>query len=194
MMTLSILGLYRRSPSLFDDLSLPEGVNRDTLISGLLTDTAELEVLYPDPEFFRYALGIYSRRRVGSWQKWHDSAALRYNPLDTYDRTEEWEDIGSSESSGSSVSGGESDNRESRYPYDSPLDPTPTGWTSASDNSHATTEGKGSHCNRRSGRVHGNTGGKTFQQLVIEERRVADPDIYQYLIDDIARHFTVGVW
>lgn len=49
--TLSILGLYQREPTLFDELELPGSMNKDVLIDNILYEAATLEAYYPDPNF-----------------------------------------------------------------------------------------------------------------------------------------------
>ena len=79
--TLSFLGLYRADDQLFSMLQVPAGVNKDLLIDNLLLDSAELEVIYPDPEFMKNALGIYSGRQVKVWESLAKTFDLEYNPI-----------------------------------------------------------------------------------------------------------------
>ena len=50
--TMSILGLWNNDHSIFDLMQLPEGFteeDRETVTDSILTECAELEVLYPAP-------------------------------------------------------------------------------------------------------------------------------------------------
>lgn len=87
--TLSLLGLYQINKNLFDDILLPAGVEseRETIKSILLLNSAELEVLYPDPDTMRAALGLYSHERIDSWNKLYDTTVLKYNPIWNKDGT-----------------------------------------------------------------------------------------------------------
>lgn len=85
--TLSFLGLYRADDTLFSNLQVPAGVNKDLLIDNFLLDSAELEVIYPDPEFMKAALGIYSKRQVGVWESLAKTFDLEYNPIWNVDGT-----------------------------------------------------------------------------------------------------------
>lgn len=88
--TLSILGLYQREPTLFDELELPGSMNKDVLIDNILYETATLEAYYPDPNFMKFMIGRWSFMNQSVWQKLYDTTVLEYNPIFNYDRTEEW--------------------------------------------------------------------------------------------------------
>lgn len=79
--TLSFLGLYQADPQLFDSLAVPAGVDKSLLVDNFLLDSAELEVIYPDPEFMKNALGIYSQRQVKVWESLAKAFELEYNPI-----------------------------------------------------------------------------------------------------------------
>lgn len=88
--TLSILGLYQREPTLFDELELPGSMNKDVLIDNILYEAATLEAYYPDPNFMKFMIGRWSFMNQSVWQKLYDTTVLKYNPIFNYDRTEEW--------------------------------------------------------------------------------------------------------
>lgn len=88
--TLSILGLYQREPTLFDELKLPGSMNKDVLIDNILYEAATLEAYYPDPNFMKFMIGRWSFMNQSVWQKLYDTTVLEYNPIFNYDRTEEW--------------------------------------------------------------------------------------------------------
>ncbi len=88
--SLSILGLYQREPTLFDELELPGSMNKDVLIDNILYEAATLEAYYPDPNFMKFMIGRWSFMNQSVWQKLYDTTVLEYNPIFNYDRTEEW--------------------------------------------------------------------------------------------------------
>lgn len=79
--TLSILGLYSYYPELFDGMSFPEKLEKDVFIEQLLFETAELEVLYSNPEFMKAALNAWSKAQLPIWTKLYESTILEFNPL-----------------------------------------------------------------------------------------------------------------
>lgn len=88
--TMSLLGLYQNNPSLFLELELPDGMSKDTVIDNLLMETAELEVLYPNPYFMQAAIGTWSFKELPVWKKLYETTVLKYDPIHNYDRKETW--------------------------------------------------------------------------------------------------------
>lgn len=78
---LSLLGLYRYDPSIFDELVLPDAVDRSDLIDNLLVETAELEVIYPEPEIMRQIIGSWSRSRLTVWNRVALVLTKNYDPF-----------------------------------------------------------------------------------------------------------------
>ena len=59
--TMSILGLWNNDHSIFDLMQLPDGFtteDRETVTDSILTECAELEVLYPAPAVMKNVIGI----------------------------------------------------------------------------------------------------------------------------------------
>ena len=89
---LSVMGLYDADPTLFDDMSVPTGITKATLVSKLVSDCAELEVIYPDPAMMKESLKFWSAAHIHNWEI--EYAALNktgYDPFIDYDRNEEIE-------------------------------------------------------------------------------------------------------
>ena len=81
--TLDLIGLYNYNPKLLDELVLPEAIEdkRGDLIDNLLLETAELEVLYTDPDFMQKAIGIWSKKQSPIWAELYDTTQYEYNPI-----------------------------------------------------------------------------------------------------------------
>lgn len=104
--TMSLLGLFQNNPSLFLELELPDGVSKDTVIDNLLMETAELEVLYPNPYFMQAAIGTWSLKELPVWKKLYETTVLKYDPIHNYDRNESWTEDENSDKKGSSENRG----------------------------------------------------------------------------------------
>ena len=103
--TMSILGLWNNDHSIFDLMQLPEGFtadDRETVTDSILTECAELEVLYPAPAVMKNVIGIWSRKELPTWQRIYNASLLEYNPIENYrrDETETIEDDRAEEHSG----------------------------------------------------------------------------------------------
>lgn len=81
---ISILGLYTFDPTLFDTFHIPEALDKEALISEMLSRYAELEVLYPDAEVFKKLLEMWSKTRLPVWQHLYDTTMYKYEPLNNY--------------------------------------------------------------------------------------------------------------
>ena len=66
---ISLLGLYNFNHDLFADMVLPDEIDRDDLIDNIVLECAELEVLYPDYDFLKQAIGAWSRSRILTWNR-----------------------------------------------------------------------------------------------------------------------------
>lgn len=85
---LSALGLYNWDNTLFDLLTIPEQLDKDVLIKNLLAETAELEILYPNPAVLRSLLGVWSAKRLEVWNQLFATTQYEYNPIENYNRYE----------------------------------------------------------------------------------------------------------
>ena len=92
--TLSPLGLYNWDNTIFDLMQIPSALNRDTLVDNLLTETAELEVLYPNPVVFKNLVGVWSAKQLDIWNRLYATTQYEYNPIENYNRYETGSDSG----------------------------------------------------------------------------------------------------
>lgn len=90
--TLSLIGLYNYDPSIFDDMTLPAGIDKDLVINSILLRCGEQEILYPDPNFLKSAIGVWSEKHFFTFDKWKKALDEEFNPLYNYDRHEEYTD------------------------------------------------------------------------------------------------------
>lgn len=86
--TMSLIGLYSYDSTLFDNLTLPVGVDKDDVVGNLLMETDGQEVLYPNPGFMKMAIGVWSKKELPVWEKLLATTKFEYNPIHNYDREE----------------------------------------------------------------------------------------------------------
>lgn len=79
--TLSVYGLYQYDNSLFDDLHIPEGMNKETLVDNILLECAELETIYPALPFLKIAIGKWSDKELPVWEKLYETTQYEYDPI-----------------------------------------------------------------------------------------------------------------
>ena len=88
---ISVLGLYNYDTSIFANMAFPTGFSaqdKTDFVDNLLMDLAELEVIYPDPVFFKMAVEKWSKKELPTWNRIYTAAQLEYNPIENYDRQE----------------------------------------------------------------------------------------------------------
>lgn len=86
--------LKMENKSVFDLFTLPEGIDKDTCVDNIILECGEFETLYSDPFFMRAAVGTWSAKHYRTFEKWIAALNLEYNPLENYDRHEDWTDTG----------------------------------------------------------------------------------------------------
>ena len=100
---ISILTLYQIDDTLFDNMELPArpftnrgyedlfltgwDLDKDTLVENLLMELAELNVLYTDPAFMKYAITTWSKKNKAVWQALYETLFFKYNPIWNKDGT-----------------------------------------------------------------------------------------------------------
>lgn len=170
---ISILGMYNYDNTIFDDLELPEGIARDTLLQQIIFDNASLSLYITDPDTLKTAIGFWSRSQTVNWERLALALTEEYNPLHNYDRHEEWTDeneggestsgqetstgrsSGSSSGSGNNTTTGNETLSKAGYNHDNGLAQAEktdsTASTATSDQASTTTEGSSSVTRTESG-------------------------------------------
>lgn len=91
---LSPLGLYQWDQTIFDLMQIPSALDKPTLVDNLLAETAELEVLYPNPVVFKNLVGVWSAKQIDIWNRLYATTQYEYNPIENYNRYETGSDSG----------------------------------------------------------------------------------------------------
>ena len=202
---LSFLGLYQWDNTLFDYMVLPEDFTDDDkaiIINNLLMESAELEVLYPEPDFMKNAIGAWSSKEVISWTRLYKAMLAEYDPIENYNRKEKTnnQNRGSMTHSGKDtnerLSQGQTTNSITSFdnnnfqPHDLSVD------TIGDNNSvtygHVVTDSTG---NLLQSEIHGNIGVTTSQQMLEQELEVTPKlNIYNTIIDSFIRRFCLLVY
>lgn len=207
--------------TVWSELQVPPGVDRQLVIDSIVLEAAELELLYPAYDTCQHAIGIWSRRRLPIWTKLFATTQLEYNPIENYDRMEDWTDkektdgwdnkdttnhvtqssdtTTSGHDSGlstTSVKGFDAGEFVEREQVETSNNTNANSDTNSSQD--ATTGETGQHGDTRdytrTGRAHGNIGVTTTQQMITQEREVSEFDIYSYIANDFVTNLCLGVY
>lgn len=223
---ISFIGLANWNDDLFSEMNWPEpftgespALSQQYLISELLMETAELEVIYPDPTFMQHAIGFWSGTMEDVWNHLWATTQYEYNPIENYDRTEEGTDTdthsGTDENENTLTRSGAdtvTDTPDTTH-YEAAYDSAPSGdndglqpvsreggeyvsekaYDSSDTNEGSYTYG---HEIERSHElhVHGNIGTVTAQKMIQEEREIAQFNFYHRIINDFKNRFCLLVY
>ena len=217
MATMTLIGIYNVKPNLFEYLDLPDGIDKETVRDNILLKSANFEVLYSNPEFIHDAIKVWSAKWYRTFDRWQKALAIDYDPLENYDRREEWTDTGNGKST---VKGTTEDSanvtteqrvsenvtteqKVSAYNSDTMRDNVETTTGSSSESSIDNTNTSESSIdntntsetkNVRTGRAHGNIGVTTSQQMLEAELSVARWNLYDHIADLFLSEFVIPVY
>lgn len=164
-MTLSVLGLWNYNPFIFNNMSVPAGIDKATLESNILLECAELEILYADPVFMQMAIREWSKTMLPVWEKLYNTTQLTYNPIHNYDRHEEYEDTTEA-----------------------------TGSQNSFENAGFVPAAKQDGSVKHEAHLYGNIGVTSTQDMLKQEREVAQYNIYQQIVNDFKNRFCLLIY
>ena len=186
---------------LFQGLTLPEGLAKNTLTNNILLQGGEFEVVYSDPFFLQNAISIWADREADTFKRWVDALAIEYAPLENYDRHEDWTDTldsdGTSRTTGTNDTSTNGTVTTDVSAYDStgyqPKEKVTTAETIDNDtteNNTSTLDNEGVH----TGRIHGNIGVTTSQQMLEAELDLGYWNIYSRITDMFLKEFCIMIY
>lgn len=89
----TLMGMYKYDDTIFNEMVLPTGIDADLFKSSLLIEKGEFEVLFPDPDFMKNAIKVWSAKWYRTFSEWLKGTKAEWNPIYNYDRYEEgWDD------------------------------------------------------------------------------------------------------
>ena len=195
--SLSFIGLYNWDNSLFDLLEIPTRedypIDKSVLVDLLLMETAELEVIYPDFDFMKQALGRYSTSRKIEWGRMLDVLAEKYNPLHNFDRNEEYTDneTGNNTSTNSNTTTGTTTEQATGFNSETFVD---QGKQDISGNTNYTGNTNATRQLTHTARLFGNIGVTKSQEMLRDELDVRKTDFYHIIVDEIKNKFCLLVY
>lgn len=95
MSKITLIGMERYlnpDHSVFENMQLPEGIDKDTLIGSIILRCQEFELLFSDPDFMIAAVNVWSRKNYWTFDKWVKLINEDYDPLYNKDYHETYDD------------------------------------------------------------------------------------------------------
>lgn len=203
--------------SIFSLLQLPAGINKETVTNNILLESMDFEAVYTDPDFLRDAIYIWSRTNYHTFEKWYKAQQIEYDPLNNYDRYEEWTDKGTEGKTSSSGQTGKSTAKNNELntsqgtqdhyvaPYDTnQLTQDEQAKNLTTDNINGTqvidsqidTTGKedAATSGEHKGHLWGNIGVTTSQQMLQSEYDIAEWNLVKHITDMFIQKFCIMVY
>lgn len=221
---ITLLGMFNfmeaQDSSLFSGFSLPSGIDDELAVNQILARGGEFEVIYSNPLLMRSQIGFWCRKWERTFKKWIDALNTEYDPLYNYDRHEEWEDERHNKQDGKDTNDLTTTNdlktatntnastETERSAFDSSAYQPLTKETISGDEDDNYTKDTGTVKNtgdvkrenqedetgKHVGRMYGNIGVTTSQQMLEAELEIAKWNIYEHIADIFLSEFTIPLY
>lgn len=218
----SLINIYDWDKTIFDSITLPEGVDKETLVNEILLEAGELSPIFTNPEAFKNASKIWFDAHRWNIEKLIALIAIQYDPLENYNRYEDLErnfergeqeshtgtstDSGSISSTSTNSTGTTAENTVSA---DNASTYQPSDKTATSTSSTGTTSGTSGNTTTRAladtaaitedethdNHIHGNIGVMSTQQMFTQELDLLNRfNLYQWIAKQFIIDNFVCVW
>lgn len=212
MSFLTVEGLYNYDNTLFDGFNVPVGLVKQIAIDAILLRTRELEILYPDFTYMKNRIAIWSNKYQINWKKLYDTTVLEYNPIENYDRVENWTDTDDETTSSARDNTVKSTSSNKIVNSVNITDQNTAFNAGLADHAKQITDGdtteNGNITNTekenindgrnrthsRTGRAHGNIGVTTSQQMIQSERDLVVFNLYDVIAESFIENFCLMVY
>lgn len=195
MTLITINGLYSYDNSLFDTFTLPDVISsmREDCINEIMLECADLEVLLPEPEIMKLAIGVFCSKNALRWKKLYETTQFDYNPIWNKDGTISETETRALTNSAETDTTGNGSNLHQVAGFNT--DETATDYTDTTGSTgHMTGSGAEDENITRSRTESGNIGVTTTQQMIKEEREIWDFNIIDIIVRDFKKRFCILVY
>lgn len=224
MSLLTVEGLYNYDDTLFNGFNVPEGLVKQIAIDTILMRTRELEILYPDLNYMKTRITIWSNKYQINWKKLYDTTVLEYNPIENYDRMEDWTDTNDETSTSArdntrnttntvkststneimnsvnvtdqntAFNAGLADHAKQITDGDTTENGSITNTETGKDTENENVNGGRTGRHTKTGRAHGNIGVTTSQQMIQSERDLVIFNLYDVIAESFIENFCLMVY
>lgn len=194
--------------SIFDDISLPEGIDKQLLTERIFVNAGEFSLMHTDPDYFHWQTLSFFRSHYRTFEEWWKVMNIEYNPIENYNRKEltkedqehEDHDTGASqdvsETKNMKTTVGDITNTQTKSAFNSnsyepyernkqdTYDTTTNG--KVQNDSEGTSDNEGEYHLIRDSVISGNIGVTTSQQMI-----QSSIDLYKFNVyEEIAKLYT----
>ena len=194
---LTLYGMMQYLPSLLDGIILPDGMTAEYLQSDILYSSGDLYPYCQVSDELKNLITVWAAERLPQWTRAYNALFADYNPIDNYNRLEEYEDrpdiIRTNNYSDRSSTDSNTDNMRSGFDSDVYV---PNSKTAGSSNSNA----GGASTNTERGirtsttKVSGNIGVTTTQKMINSEIELRKISLYKDIVAEFEQEFIVQIY
>lgn len=180
---------------LFDDITLPSGIDKTTVVNQIMLDNGLMEVLYPEHDLLKGLIKAHFLARQLDYQRLWDAVSQTYNPLYNLDRkntlTEKTER--SENTTGNTTSNTNQNTEQKVSAFDSSTyQPSEQMSGNTSDTTDATTDSQGQDVHTLESHEEGSIGVITPQDMLRREFNIRkDWNIYKFISMDFRDNFMI---
>lgn len=186
---LTLTGMLKVDDTLFNGVQVPAGVDLETLVDTIVWMYGDLYLVNTDLEWTKRAITLWGKRQKYYMDELLKTLEYQYNPIDNYDRWEEYTDTTSRKSSFQGVNNGTSNSRVTAYDSDVQQPDSQVQDTSTAENS-GTEDGTLEHV----AHLRGNIGTVTTQSMIREQREIIKISWYDEIAKLFASEFLLMVY
>ena len=182
---------------LFDDIALPSGMDKTTVVNQIMLDNGLLEVVYPEHELLKGLIKAHFLARQLDYQRLWDAVSQTYNPLYNLDRkntlTEKTERT--ENTTGNTTSNTNQNTEQKVSAFDSSTyQPAEQMSGNTSDNTDAKTDTQGEDVHTLESHEEGSIGVITPQDMLRREYDIRkDWNIYRFISMDFRDNFMIQI-
>lgn len=180
---------------LFDDIVLPNGMDKATVVNQIMLDNGLLEVVYPEHDLLKGLIKAHFLARQLDYQRLWDAVSQTYNPLYNLDRkntlTERTERT--ENTTGNTTTNANQSTEQKVSAFDSSTyQPSEQMSGNTSDTTDATTDSQGQDVHTLESHEEGSIGVITPQDMLRREFDIRrDWNIYKFISMDFRDNFMI---
>lgn len=190
---LTLIGIYNYDDTLFDGLQLPAYFDKETLVNTILLAGGEFGTLYPNADFMKQAISLWSAKNQRYFEKMAELMQAKYEPLENYNRQEKWTDTGegSSKSNFTNTTSGTDEGKVSAF-NSSTYENRNLDTSNETDTGNSS--GSSEYSNVREGYARGNIGVMSSQDMWRQQLAIIDLSPYDLIAGDFINEFCIKLY
>lgn len=196
-MTMTLIGLYNYDNGLFDNLTLPTGIDKDLFINNVLLKSGEFELLYPDLNFMKSMISVWGTKWNPTFNKWLQGVQAKWNPIENYDRYEISTDshTNTNKSVGADTLNSDGSNEGLVSAYDSSTyQPSNKAISNVRNTTNTSNTINDNGTNNFNSHIHGNIGVTQASDMLKNWYDISEWNLYDHMSDVFIREFCIPVY